>query len=73
MAIKDKRFRNKESSPDQTPMTFGKHTGKTPEEISLEDPSYVVWLHDKTDTGISRALYLSCVDEAEEMTGMGQY
>ena len=66
MAIKDKRFRNKESSPDQTPMAFGKHTGKTPEEISEEDPAYVVWLHDKTDTGISRALYLSSVDAVED-------
>ena len=30
---------------DKTPLTFGKHRGKTPDEISEIDPSYIVWLY----------------------------
>jgi hypothetical protein len=31
---------------DDTPLTFGKHRGKTPNEIADEFPSYVVWLRE---------------------------
>ena len=30
---------------DYTPLTFGKYTGQTPDEISEHDPSYIVWLY----------------------------
>lgn len=31
---------------DNTPITFGKYKGHTPEEISVIDPSYIVWMFD---------------------------
>jgi hypothetical protein len=30
---------------DETPITFGKYKGKTPDEIGDYDPSYVVWMY----------------------------
>lgn len=30
---------------DHTPLTFGKHRGETPDEISEYDPAYVVWIY----------------------------
>jgi hypothetical protein len=31
---------------DNTPVTFGKYKGHTPEEISVVDPGYIVWMFD---------------------------
>lgn len=31
---------------DNTKLTFGKYKGHTPEEISVVDPSYIVWMFD---------------------------
>ena len=29
---------------DKTPLEFGKYRGQTPKQVSLEDPSYIVWM-----------------------------
>ena len=31
---------------DNTPLSFGKYKGHTPEEVAVVDPSYVVWMFD---------------------------
>lgn len=42
---------------DDQPLTFGKHKGSTPRQISESDPGYVVWLYE-TMKRCSRDLYL---------------
>lgn len=51
---------------DREPLPFGKYKGKTPEEVSKIDPSYIVWLCKDIDTWynyISQDLYNICVDQ----------
>jgi len=31
---------------DDTPLTFGKHKGETPNDIAVVNPQYVVWMYD---------------------------
>lgn len=53
---------------DTTPLTFGKHRGKTPEEIADEDPSYVVWLYENVKPRrCSRSLAVACEAETREL------
>ncbi len=52
---------------DDTPLTFGKHIGKTPNEISANDPSYIVWLHENLDKMVcTNKLYEECKDMVDE-------
>jgi hypothetical protein len=55
-----------EEAMDHTPLAFGKHVGKTPEEIAEIDPSYILWLYTKTEGNVSRALYAACRDDIAE-------
>jgi hypothetical protein len=48
---------------DHTPLGFGKHIGKSPNDISEIDPSYIVWLYENTEGNCSRALYAACRDD----------
>ncbi len=32
------------NSLDDTPLSFGKHKGKTPFEVAAVDPGYIVWM-----------------------------
>ena len=51
---------------DFTPLTFGMHSGKTPDEISSYAPAYIVWLYENVNPRkCSRALYLAC-QEADD-------
>lgn len=43
--------------PDNTPLTFGKHAGHTPNEIFYEDPQYLIWLKKTGSTIPSWDLY----------------
>lgn len=54
--------------PDDTPLTFGKYRGETPNEIAEKDGSYIVWLYDKINPKVcTKALALACeMDEREE-------
>lgn len=50
---------------DDTPLTFGKHQGKTPDEISEEDPSYIVWMWETVEVKhCSRGMYNYCKAQA---------
>lgn len=53
---------------DHTPLTFGKYQGKTPNEISEMDSSYLVWAYENvTNRPIcSQLLYASCKEAKEE-------
>lgn len=51
---------------DQTPLTFGKYKGQTPDEISEEDPSYIVWLFENVQGVCTRDLYLACSEYLED-------
>lgn len=54
---------------DKTPLTFGKHQGRTPEEIANGgDQSYIVWLYENVNPKkCSKELYLACeMDDREE-------
>ena len=59
-------MRDSDSSiKDDLPLTFGKYKGKTPNQIAEVDPSYIVWMVEKTKKGEGRAsrdLYLACLD-----------
>lgn len=59
---------------DHTPLAFGKYVGKTPDEISLQDASYILWLYEQcTPKMCSRLLYVACrEDEAEDEVDYGQ-
>lgn len=47
---------------DDTPITFGKYKGKTPDEISDVDPKYIIWLWEDTNLGVcSEAMYDYCL------------
>ena len=35
---------------DDTPLTFGKYNGETPNEVANNDPQYIVWLFDNLNT-----------------------
>lgn len=49
---------------DKTPLPFGKYRGMTPDEISEEDPSYIVWMYETIKPKrCSRFLYSVCKDE----------
>lgn len=49
---------------DDTPLTFGKYRGKTPEEISDIDPGYIVWMAENIEEQhCSNALYQFCLKE----------
>jgi hypothetical protein len=52
---------------DHTPLTFGKHRGKTPEHVAEEDPSWLKWAFETIkDKGIcSQALYRDCVKDVQ--------
>jgi hypothetical protein len=46
---------------DDTPLSFGKHKGETPDEISDYDPEYIVWAYENLDIKIcSKAMYEYC-------------
>ncbi len=60
---------------DKTLLTFGKYRGMTPDEVSEQDPSYVVWMYETIKPKkCSSFLYESCMrdlkpDEEEEYDG----
>lgn len=47
-------------------INFGKHKGLTLEEISVEDPSYLIWLHKETDIEVPSNLVISASDSLME-------
>ena len=50
---------------DNMPLEFGKHQGKTPNEIAEIDPSYIVWLYDNLEEKfVTRALRDMCEEAA---------
>lgn len=51
-----------EADPDNTVLTFGKHRGKTPEQLSNLDPHYIVWAYEtiKDKVICSDAMYRFC-------------
>lgn len=60
---------------DSTPLTFGKHAGKTPEEVAEEDPSYIIWMYENVKNApVSRFLYeLTCMDEGKKPSYLSGY
>ena len=64
-----------ENMLDETPLTFGKYKGKTPEEIAEIDESYIVWLYENVEPKkCSKQLYLACemdIREYEDLSGYG--
>lgn len=46
---------------DDTPLTFGKYKGKTPNEIGDIQPSYLMWLYENIEPKVcSKDLYTAC-------------
>lgn len=49
---------------DDTPLTFGKHKGRTPDELTSLAPDYIIWMWKKfEDPPCSEALYNFCLRE----------
>jgi uncharacterized protein (DUF3820 family) len=70
-------------SLDHTPLNFGKYKGKTPDEISEHDPSYIVWMYNNIKPKpCSEWLMEVCKadiayledddDDYDDLTGLGQ-
>lgn len=56
-----------EEELDHTPLCFGKHMSKTPDEISQTNPGYVIWLYEQCKPQVvSRALYEACVEDEND-------
>lgn len=60
-----------------TPLAFGKYRGMTPSDVSVIDPSYIVWLHDVVgkDT-VTEGLYEDAradVDQNDEDLGINEW
>ena len=52
---------------DNTPLTFGKYKGHTPESVSVSDPGYIVWLYENVNPKqCSKALYHDASDAVNE-------
>lgn len=58
---------------DSQPVDFGKHRGKTPEEICAEDASYIVWMHDTIKPKrCSKKLYLIASEMNDQKKARGR-
>ena len=45
---------------DDTELLFGKHKGKTPNQIAKTDPQYLLWLYENVDPKVlSKDLYMA--------------
>ena len=63
----------KSLSIDETPLTFGKYKGQTPEQIAEENPSYLIWAYENLDNKpCTKLLYYACLHDEEEK-GEGSY
>lgn len=52
---------------DFKPITFGANKGKTPEEVSMVNPNYIIWGYDKYGVDFcSAALYNDCKADREK-------
>ena len=55
-------MRGEDGELDNTSLTFGKYKGQTPEEISEDDPGYIVWMVESIkEQYCSDALYQYCL------------
>lgn len=51
---------------DETALTFGKHRGRTPNEIAKDDPGYIVWLQANVlPSPCSRGLAVECEERVD--------
>jgi len=63
----EKELAKTDADLDETPLSFGKYKGKTPDEISYTDPEYIVWCWESLDIKIcSKAMYVFCKKECDE-------
>jgi len=52
---------------DETPLTFGKYKGISPNKISEYDPKYLVWAYENTSQIVcSKELYEACYEACYE-------
>ena len=52
---------------DHTPLPFGKYKGKTPDEVSEDDPGYIKWVYENIKPKkCSQWLYEVCVNQMTE-------
>jgi hypothetical protein len=64
----DEEDEEKGKEIDERPLKFGKHIGKTPKEVAKIEPSYIVWLADRSGDFdiVSEELYDMCNNEEDE-------
>lgn len=54
-------------SIDETPLTFGKYSGRRPVSVAKRDPGYIIWLWENVKPSIvSKALVQECEDALNE-------
>jgi hypothetical protein len=53
---------------DHTSLLFGRHKGKTPDQVSEVDPSWLVWAYEtiKDKRICSKVLYEACKQDNQE-------
>ena len=56
----NKKLTDDDEMLDDTPIGFGKHSDKTPNEVADEDPSYLLWAYNNGKGICSRKLALAC-------------
>ena len=59
---------------NDTPLTFGKYKGITPNEIAGYDPQYLVWAYENTKQKVcNKDLYESCCEDVMEYEAEKEY
>lgn len=57
----------KEFDIDTLPLAFGKYKGNTPNEVSVIDPHYLVWMYENIPNICSRDCYMNAEQDAQEI------
>lgn len=59
---------------DDTPLKFGKYRGRTPNAVSVDDPSYIVWLRENVRPFVvSKGLADDCEHDVREAAADHSY
>lgn len=55
-----------ESNRDDLILGFGKHKGKSPNQIAAFDPDYIVWLYETFPNKVTKELAEACEHDSRE-------
>jgi uncharacterized protein (DUF3820 family) len=56
-----------EHERDDTPISFGKYKGMTPNDLSEIDPKYIIWMYENFSGSCSKDLYMNCEELVQDI------